>query len=110
MNNINPGPEAVDGMFAKRINIVLTNRGCAPLRKIYHFYNDGFRNMTVGRSLWIIIAVKLVVMFGVLKLFFFPDLLATRFDNDDDRSDFVLEQLTTHANPTSPVTEGETHD
>ena len=80
------------------------------IRGIPRFYIDGFRGMTVGRSLWIVIAIKLVVMFGVLKLFFFPDLLATRFDNDADRSDFVLEQLTADSDTIAPNPEGETHD
>ncbi len=80
------------------------------IRKIPGFYMDGFRNMTVGRSLWLIIAVKLVVIFGVLKLFFFPDLLATRFDNDTDRSDFVLEQLTTYSDTSDSNKEVDLHD
>ena len=63
------------------------------LRKVMQFYREGFREMTLGRTLWIVIAVKLVVMFGILKLFFFPDFLGTRFDNDDDRAEYVLEQI-----------------
>ena len=34
---------------------------------IWHFYRDGFRAMTWGRVLWVIILLKLFV------LFFFPD-------------------------------------
>ena len=40
---------------------------------IWHFYRDGFRAMTWGRVLWVIILLKLFVLFVVLKLFFFPD-------------------------------------
>lgn len=40
--------------------------------RIVRFYVDGFRRMTIGRTLWAIIIVKLVVFFAVLKLFFFP--------------------------------------
>jgi len=50
--------------------------------------------MTVGRQLWIIILIKLFIMFGILKLFFFPDLLKVKFRNDKERSDYVIEQLT----------------
>jgi hypothetical protein len=32
-------------------------------------------------------------MFAILKLFFFPDLLKERFKNDQDRGDYVIEQL-----------------
>ena len=44
------------------------------IRRIVRFYAEGFRSMTVGRTLWAIILVKLFVLFAVLRLFFFPDL------------------------------------
>lgn len=45
------------------------------LKKIVLFYYDGFRSMTLGRTLWAIILIKLFVMFFILKLFFFPSFL-----------------------------------
>lgn len=63
------------------------------LRKVFHFYRDGFRSMVVGRTLWKIIIIKLVVMFGILKLFFFPDYLQTNFSTDRDRADHVLDMI-----------------
>ena len=48
------------------------------LRKVIRFYVEGFREMTVGRTLWAIILIKLFLLFAVLKVFFFPDLLAPR--------------------------------
>ncbi len=62
--------------------------------RIFHFYYDGFKSMTLGRTLWAIIIIKLFIMFAVLKIFFFPNFLKTNFDNDEDRSDYVIEQLT----------------
>jgi hypothetical protein len=64
------------------------------LRKVFFLYYDGFRNMTVGRRLWLIIVIKLFVMFAVLKLFFFPDLLKKNFSSDEERSNYVIEELT----------------
>ena len=64
------------------------------MRSILNFYIDGFRNMRVGRTLWKIILIKLVIMFAVIKVFFFPDFLATRYDNDRDRAEHVLNHLT----------------
>jgi len=61
--------------------------------RIFYFYYDGFRNMTVGKRLWIIILIKLFIMFAVLRLFFFPDILKTRFSNDRERGDYVIETL-----------------
>ena len=64
------------------------------LGKVFRFYYEGFRGMTVGRTLWAIILIKLFVIFVVLKLFFFPNFLKTNFDNDEQRSNHVIEQLT----------------
>ena len=52
-----------------------------PLASIYTFYRNGFRGMTVGRTLWKIILIKLVIMFAVLKFFFFPNYLKNKFSN-----------------------------
>lgn len=46
------------------------------LRKIANFYIEGFREMTLGRTLWALILLKLAIMFLVLKIFFFPNLLS----------------------------------
>ena len=71
--------------------------------KVFRFYYDGFKGMTVGKKLWIIILIKLFIFFFfffwvfgflVLKLFFFPDLLEKNFPDDRARSNFVIEQLT----------------
>jgi len=57
-------------------------------------YIDGFRNMTIGRKLWILIIIKLIVIFVILKIFFFPDVLGTNYDNDIQRADAARESLT----------------
>lgn len=63
-------------------------------KNIFDFYYKGFKSMTVGKQLWIIILIKLFIMFAILKLFFFPDFLKSKFDSDQERSDYVIEQLT----------------
>ena len=62
------------------------------LTKVFRFYVDGFRSMTVGKTLWAIILVKLFIMFAVLKLFFFPDSLAGQ--SPEERSRSVMKELT----------------
>ena len=62
--------------------------------KVFNFYRDGFAQMTVGKSLWKIIFIKLLVMFAVLKLFFFPNFLKQNFETDEQRANHVLEQIT----------------
>jgi len=61
--------------------------------KVFRFYYEGFRDMTVGKKLWIIILVKLIILFAILRVFFFPDILKENFGNDEDRGDYVIEQL-----------------
>lgn len=63
------------------------------IASVWRFYAEGFRNMTVGRSLWLIILIKLFIMFAILKVFFFPDRLATGYDNDAERADAVRNAL-----------------
>lgn len=60
--------------------------------KIYRFYLDGFREMKLGKTLWLIILVKLFVMFFILKLFFFPDYLG-KFDSDSAKEEHVSSEL-----------------
>jgi hypothetical protein len=50
--------------------------------------------MNVGKRLWLIILIKLFIMFVLLKLFFFPDFLKSKYHNDKERGDYVIEQLT----------------
>ncbi|MDE7150458.1 MAG: DUF4492 domain-containing protein [Bacteroidales bacterium] len=45
------------------------------IRKIGRFYVDGFKEMTIGKTLWVIILCKVFVLFFVLRLFFFPNRL-----------------------------------
>ena len=47
-----------------------------PLRRVLRFYINGFRNMTWGRTLWILILVKLFIIFVVLRLCFFRPALS----------------------------------
>jgi len=62
---------------------------------IIRFYLNGFKNMGKwGRQVWIIILIKLFVMFVILKIFFFPNFLKVNFETDTERSEHVLEVLT----------------
>ena len=64
------------------------------LLKIYRFYRDGFRSMTLGRTLWKVIIIKLIIIFGVLKLFFFQGFLESRFSINEEKAAYVLDQIT----------------
>lgn len=57
---------------------------------IWELYRDGFRNMTWGRPLWGLIILKVIILFLVLRMFFFKP--AMRGMTDDQKS----EQVGTH--------------
>ncbi len=63
------------------------------LKKVFYFYYDGFRSMTLGKKLWAIILIKLFVFFVILKLFFFKDYLKTNFSTEEQRQDYILDEL-----------------
>ena len=64
------------------------------LGRIVRFYVEGFRSMTLGRTLWGIILLKLFIMFAVLKAFFFPSYLQ---GGEQEKGDTVLTELTNRA-------------
>jgi len=62
--------------------------------RIFRFYRDGFRNLSDwGRNVWIIILIKLFVIFFLLRLLFFPDLLKKNFSSDPERGDYIRDHL-----------------
>ena len=68
--------------------------GKAPFfKRVWDLYYDGFRSMTIGKTLWIIILVKLFIFFVVMKMLFFPNLLKTNFDTDEERAEHVRSEL-----------------
>ncbi|MFT3751622.1 MAG: DUF4492 domain-containing protein [Paludibacter sp.] len=60
---------------------------------LYNFFREGFQNMTVGKTLWIIVIIKLFIMFAVLRIFFFPNYLNSNFNNDKSKADHVRQEL-----------------
>ncbi|MDA8165407.1 MAG: DUF4492 domain-containing protein [Desulfobacteraceae bacterium] len=73
---------------------------------ILAFYLQGFRSMRLGRTLWAIILLKLFILFAVLKPFFFPDVLETRFASDAERADHVLARLVRPGEAAIPASDG----
>ena len=61
-------------------------------RWVFDLYYDGFRSMTLGRTLWAVILVKLFIIFVVLKLFFFPDFLRQHAPSGGE-AEYVAKEL-----------------
>lgn len=68
----------------------MTKRGF--FYRVFDLYYDGFRHMTLGRTLWTIIAIKLIIIFAVLKIFFFPDFIKQHAEKGQE-ADFVATQV-----------------
>ena len=64
------------------------------INQIISFFVEGFSGMTVGKKLWIIILVKLFIIFTIFKIFFFQDFLNNKFKSEQDKSAYVIEELT----------------
>lgn len=62
------------------------------LSSFFQFYIDGFKNMTWGRPLWILIILKLIILFAVLRVFFFKPVLGGK--TDEQKSEYVGTMLT----------------
>ena len=58
---------------------------------IWKFYRDGFKNMTWGRPLWILIFLKVIILFAVLRAFFFQPVLAGK--TEEQKIEHVGNQL-----------------
>ena len=64
------------------------------LKKIVNFYVEGFKEMTPrGKKLWVIILIKLFIMFAILKLFFFPNILKENYKTDAERIHHIEQEL-----------------
>ena len=72
-------------------------------RNIYIFYKEGFQNMTVGRTLWAVVLIKLFIMFAILKVFFFPNFLNSKFEKEEEKANYVNTELVERSAATIPT-------
>lgn len=64
------------------------------INRIIRFYYEGFRNMSWwGKRVWIIILIKLFIIFIILKVFFFHDYLREKYSTERQKGEYVLDQL-----------------
>ena len=66
------------------------------IQQVFRFYVEGFQEMRLGKTLWLIILIKLFIMFFILKLFFFPNYLG-RFDTEAEKGEHVSGELVDRA-------------
>lgn len=66
------------------------------IAKVGRFYLEGFRGMTLGKTLWMIILVKVFIIFFIMRVFFFPNFIGQHAD-DGKEADFVSKQIINRA-------------
>ena len=49
--------------------------------------------MTVGKTLWLTIGIKLFIFFVIIKMLFFPNFLSSKCDTDEQKTEYVRHQL-----------------
>lgn len=65
------------------------------VKDFFMMYVEGFKNLSrTSKALWIIIIVKLIVMFAFLKVFFFPNFLNSVASTEEEKAAYVIEELT----------------
>ena len=62
----------------------------------YKSFFREIRKSSLGRKLIFIIGIKLIVVFIVLKIFFFKDYLNSRYNSSEAKSKHVIENLTSN--------------
>ncbi len=63
------------------------------VKKMAMLYIDGFKHLTLGKTLWKIIIIKILVIFVILKICIYDNSLSTLGSNEN-KSAFVIDNLT----------------
>ena len=72
------------------------------LAAVWHLYRDGFKNMTWGKPLWGLIILKAIILFAILRVFFFKPAMAGM--SEEQRSEQVGKHLTNPKNSKNGLT------
>lgn len=62
----------------------------------FNFFNmfyEGFKDMTLGKTLWTLVIIKLIIMFLILRPIFFPNFLNSKADSTEKKADYIREYL-----------------
>lgn len=71
-----------------------------PKFNFFTMFRDGFKSMTLGKTLWTIAIIKLIIMFLILRPIFFPNFLNSKFDDSQSKSEYVSDELIKRSNTT----------
>ena len=63
------------------------------ITKIYNFYLEGFKNMILGKTLWKIVILKILVITLFLNYFIHNKTFKTEYSTTEQKVDFVYKNL-----------------
>ncbi|MGM0623355.1 MAG: DUF4492 domain-containing protein [Campylobacterota bacterium] len=63
------------------------------MKSVFFFYYDGFKNMTVGKTLWKVIIIKLVVILYFLNQVLYEKNFKSEYETYEQKSEFVSKNL-----------------
>ncbi len=66
------------------------------VKTLIQLYIDAFR-YRLSRRLFVIIAIKMIIIFAILKVLFFHNYLDEHFKTDKEKAQYVLNNLTSYA-------------
>ena len=65
-----------------------------PFTFMINLYAHGFKNMSrMSKTLWVVAILKLIIMFGFLKVFFFKSHLS-QYETEAEKIEHVSDRLT----------------
>lgn len=78
------------------------------LRRIIEFYVEGFKSMTLGRTLWMLIFLKLIFilfLFLILKKVFFPPVTEgkSKFEQGEFVKKVLMREVAPNGNDTIKI-------
>jgi len=63
-------------------------------KQLINLYVDGFKNLTLGKTLWKIIIIKLIIIFTFLNYYVYDKSINSEYDTQTKKIDFVYKNLT----------------
>lgn len=63
------------------------------LKSVFNLYYDGFKNLTIGKSLWKIVIIKVFTILVVLNIFVYDKNFKSEYKTKEEKQDFVYTNM-----------------
>ena len=62
--------------------------------KFFNFYIDGFKNLTLGKTLWKIIIIKVFIIIALLNFYIYDKSINSEYKTTKEKINFVYKNIT----------------